>query len=138
MKVFFVCVVIQVRIALQLEDGSRLQGNFSSGQTLWDLLTHFPQIRCAVNTCCSLLILMRLGHMSPLPEQNPVVILKCESSVGLFLISRHCCQVLSTCSPSFHTPLVSRGSSPGLQTPPFVSKDSALVHLVQLCFILAC
>ncbi|KAA0701384.1 Tether containing UBX domain for GLUT4 [Triplophysa tibetana] len=34
-----------VRIALQLEDGSRLQGNFSSGQTLWDLLTHFPQIR---------------------------------------------------------------------------------------------
>lgn len=34
-----------VRIALQLEDGSRLQGSFSSGQTLWDLLTHFPQIR---------------------------------------------------------------------------------------------
>ncbi|XP_057218693.1 tether containing UBX domain for GLUT4 isoform X1 [Triplophysa rosa] len=34
-----------VRIALQLEDGSRLQGHFSSGQTLWDLLTHFPGIR---------------------------------------------------------------------------------------------
>ncbi|XP_062311926.1 tether containing UBX domain for GLUT4, partial [Osmerus eperlanus] len=32
-----------VRIALQMEDGSRLQGSFSSGQTLWDLLTHFPQ-----------------------------------------------------------------------------------------------
>ncbi|XP_074538508.1 tether containing UBX domain for GLUT4 isoform X2 [Halichoeres trimaculatus] len=34
----------QVRIALQLEDGSRLQDSFSCGQTLWDLLTHFPQI----------------------------------------------------------------------------------------------
>uniref|UniRef100_A0A8C2J446 Uncharacterized protein n=1 Tax=Cyprinus carpio TaxID=7962 RepID=A0A8C2J446_CYPCA len=29
-----------------MEDGSRLQGSFSSGQTLWDLLTHFPQTRC--------------------------------------------------------------------------------------------
>ncbi|KAK7930234.1 hypothetical protein WMY93_006629 [Mugilogobius chulae] len=34
----------QVRIALQMEDGSRLQDSFSSGQSLWDLLTHFPQI----------------------------------------------------------------------------------------------
>lgn len=34
----------QVRIALQMEDGSRLQDSFSCGQTLWDLLTHFPQI----------------------------------------------------------------------------------------------
>ncbi|KAM3624631.1 uncharacterized protein V6R79_025811 [Siganus canaliculatus] len=33
----------QVRIALQMEDGSRLQGSFSCGQNLWDLLTHFPQ-----------------------------------------------------------------------------------------------
>ncbi|CAL1601907.1 unnamed protein product [Knipowitschia caucasica] len=33
----------QVRIALQMEDGSRLQGSFSSGQTLWELLTHFPE-----------------------------------------------------------------------------------------------
>ncbi|XP_034544505.1 tether containing UBX domain for GLUT4 [Notolabrus celidotus] len=35
----------QVRIALQMEDGSRLQDSFSCGQTLWDLLSHFPQIR---------------------------------------------------------------------------------------------
>nr|XP_057947527.1 tether containing UBX domain for GLUT4 isoform X2 [Doryrhamphus excisus] len=34
----------QVRIALQMEDGSRLQGCFSCGQSLWELLTHFPQI----------------------------------------------------------------------------------------------
>ncbi|KAL1005507.1 hypothetical protein UPYG_G00059990 [Umbra pygmaea] len=34
-----------LRIALQMEDGSRLQGSFSSGQTLWELLTHFPQTR---------------------------------------------------------------------------------------------
>ncbi|KAL7854644.1 hypothetical protein SRHO_G00168340 [Serrasalmus rhombeus] len=34
-----------VRIALQLEDGSRLQGSFSSGQSLWELLEHFPQTR---------------------------------------------------------------------------------------------
>ncbi|XP_029910532.1 tether containing UBX domain for GLUT4 [Myripristis murdjan] len=33
----------QVRIALQMEDGSRLQGSFSCGQNLWELLTHFPQ-----------------------------------------------------------------------------------------------
>ncbi|XP_076584139.1 tether containing UBX domain for GLUT4 [Chaetodon auriga] len=34
----------QVRIALQMEDGSRLQGSFSSGQSLWEVLAHFPQI----------------------------------------------------------------------------------------------
>ncbi|XP_034393805.1 tether containing UBX domain for GLUT4 [Cyclopterus lumpus] len=34
----------QVRIALQMVDGSRLQGSFSCGQSLWELLTHFPQI----------------------------------------------------------------------------------------------
>ncbi|KAL3067295.1 hypothetical protein OYC64_017097 [Pagothenia borchgrevinki] len=34
----------QVRIALQMEDGSRHQSSFSCGQTLWELLTHFPQI----------------------------------------------------------------------------------------------
>ncbi|XP_037328775.2 tether containing UBX domain for GLUT4 isoform X1 [Pungitius pungitius] len=34
----------QVRIALQMQDGSRLQGSFSCGQSLWELLTHFPQI----------------------------------------------------------------------------------------------
>ncbi|KAM4750333.1 tether containing UBX domain for GLUT4 [Anableps anableps] len=34
----------QVRIALQMEDGSRLQGSFSSGQSLWELITYFPQI----------------------------------------------------------------------------------------------
>ncbi|XP_008278495.1 tether containing UBX domain for GLUT4 [Stegastes partitus] len=34
----------QVRIALQMEDGSRLQGSFSSGLNLWEVLTHFPQI----------------------------------------------------------------------------------------------
>ncbi|MED6280705.1 hypothetical protein CHARACLAT_013500, partial [Characodon lateralis] len=34
----------QVRIALQMEDGSRLQGSFSSGQNLWELIAHFPQI----------------------------------------------------------------------------------------------
>ncbi|XP_059804356.1 tether containing UBX domain for GLUT4 isoform X2 [Hypanus sabinus] len=35
----------KVRIALQLEDGSRLQHLFPSGLTLWDLLHHFPQTR---------------------------------------------------------------------------------------------
>ncbi|CAL8388189.1 unnamed protein product [Arctogadus glacialis] len=35
----------QVRIGLQMEDGSRLQGTFSSGQNLWELLTHFPETR---------------------------------------------------------------------------------------------
>ncbi|XP_068386088.1 tether containing UBX domain for GLUT4 isoform X3 [Eschrichtius robustus] len=34
-----------VRIALQLDDGSRLQDTFCSGQTLWELLCHFAQIR---------------------------------------------------------------------------------------------
>ncbi|PNJ87325.1 ASPSCR1 isoform 8 [Pongo abelii] len=32
-----------VRIALQLDDGSRLQDSFCSGQTLWELLSHFAQ-----------------------------------------------------------------------------------------------
>lgn len=35
----------QVRVALQLEDGSRLQDAFCSGQTLWELLCHFAQTR---------------------------------------------------------------------------------------------
>ncbi|KAG9334562.1 hypothetical protein JZ751_007498 [Albula glossodonta] len=35
----------RVRIALQLEDGSRVQDSFSSAQTLWDLISYFPQIR---------------------------------------------------------------------------------------------
>nr|XP_036853054.1 tether containing UBX domain for GLUT4 isoform X7 [Manis javanica] len=34
-----------VRVALQLEDGSRLQDAFCSGQTLWELLCHFAQTR---------------------------------------------------------------------------------------------
>lgn len=34
-----------VRIALQLDDGSRLQDTFCSGRTLWELLSHFPQTR---------------------------------------------------------------------------------------------
>uniref|UniRef100_A0A3Q4AYW5 RBD domain-containing protein n=1 Tax=Mola mola TaxID=94237 RepID=A0A3Q4AYW5_MOLML len=36
----------QVRIALQMGDGSRLQDSFSCGQSLWEVVTHFPQIRC--------------------------------------------------------------------------------------------
>ncbi|CAN9509914.1 unnamed protein product [Ophioblennius macclurei] len=38
----------QVRIALQMEDGSRLQDSFSSGQSLWELITHFPEIRASL------------------------------------------------------------------------------------------
>uniref|UniRef100_A0A6J0VB39 Tether containing UBX domain for GLUT4 isoform X1 n=2 Tax=Pogona vitticeps TaxID=103695 RepID=A0A6J0VB39_9SAUR len=34
-----------VRIALQLEDGSRLQDTFCSTKTLWDILHHFSQTR---------------------------------------------------------------------------------------------
>lgn len=34
----------QVRIALQMEDGSRLQGSFSCGQSLFEVVTHFSQI----------------------------------------------------------------------------------------------
>ncbi|XP_013002641.1 tether containing UBX domain for GLUT4 isoform X2 [Cavia porcellus] len=34
-----------VRVALQLDDGSRLQDTFSSGQNLWELLSHFAQTR---------------------------------------------------------------------------------------------
>ncbi|KAJ7315940.1 hypothetical protein JRQ81_002102 [Phrynocephalus forsythii] len=34
-----------VRIALQLDDGSRLQNTFCSSKTLWDILHHFPQTR---------------------------------------------------------------------------------------------
>ncbi|XP_014386726.1 PREDICTED: tether containing UBX domain for GLUT4 [Myotis brandtii] len=37
-----------VRIALQLDDGSRLQGTFCSGQTLWELLSHFAQTRACL------------------------------------------------------------------------------------------
>ncbi|CAM5096797.1 unnamed protein product [Natator depressus] len=35
----------RVQIALQLNSGSRLQDTFHSGQTLWELLSHFTQTR---------------------------------------------------------------------------------------------
>ncbi|TFK05805.1 Tether containing UBX domain for GLUT4 [Platysternon megacephalum] len=35
----------RVQIALQLDSGSRLQDTFRSGQTLWELLSHFTQTR---------------------------------------------------------------------------------------------
>lgn len=38
-------LAVQVRIALQLDDGSRLQDTFCCGQTLWELLSHFSQTR---------------------------------------------------------------------------------------------
>ncbi|XP_036693156.1 tether containing UBX domain for GLUT4 isoform X4 [Balaenoptera musculus] len=41
-----------VRIALQLDDGSRLQDTFCSGQTLWELLCHFAQIRECLDRPC--------------------------------------------------------------------------------------
>ncbi|XP_062411525.1 tether containing UBX domain for GLUT4 [Sardina pilchardus] len=33
-----------VLIAVQLEDGNRLQGAFNCGQSLWELLSHFPEL----------------------------------------------------------------------------------------------
>ncbi|XP_045428213.1 tether containing UBX domain for GLUT4 isoform X3 [Pipistrellus kuhlii] len=41
-----------VRVALQLDDGSRLQGAFCSGQTLWELLGHFAQTRACLEQPC--------------------------------------------------------------------------------------
>ncbi|KAM9296641.1 tether containing UBX domain for GLUT4 [Gastrophryne carolinensis] len=35
----------KVRVALQLEDGARLQDEFQCGKTLWDVVAHFPQTR---------------------------------------------------------------------------------------------
>ncbi|KAJ8263868.1 hypothetical protein GJAV_G00142290 [Gymnothorax javanicus] len=35
----------RVRVALQLEDGSRVQDSFSCAQTLLDIINHFPQTR---------------------------------------------------------------------------------------------
>uniref|UniRef100_A0A8C7X7Q3 ASPSCR1 tether for SLC2A4, UBX domain containing n=1 Tax=Oryzias sinensis TaxID=183150 RepID=A0A8C7X7Q3_9TELE len=35
----------QVRVALQMEDGSRLQDSFGCGRSLWELITHFSSIR---------------------------------------------------------------------------------------------
>lgn len=41
-----------VRVALQLDDGSRLQDTFCSGQTLWELLDHFAQTRACLERPC--------------------------------------------------------------------------------------
>ncbi|KAM5216951.1 tether containing UBX domain for GLUT4 isoform 4-T4 [Hipposideros larvatus] len=41
-----------IRIALQLDDGSRLQDTFCSGQTLWELLNHFAQTRECLEQPC--------------------------------------------------------------------------------------
>ncbi|XP_075760330.1 tether containing UBX domain for GLUT4 isoform X1 [Pelodiscus sinensis] len=42
----------RVQIALQLDSGSRLQDTFHSGQTLWELLSHFTQTRECVEQPC--------------------------------------------------------------------------------------
>ncbi|XP_064180887.1 tether containing UBX domain for GLUT4 [Anguilla rostrata] len=42
----------RVRIALHLEDGSRVQDSFSSAQTLWELINHFPQTRVLEPQLC--------------------------------------------------------------------------------------
>ncbi|XP_036611257.1 tether containing UBX domain for GLUT4 isoform X2 [Trichosurus vulpecula] len=41
-----------VRIALQLDDGTRLQDTFCSRQTLWEILVHFVQTRECVEQLC--------------------------------------------------------------------------------------
>ncbi|XP_053150450.1 tether containing UBX domain for GLUT4 isoform X2 [Hemicordylus capensis] len=43
-----------VRIALQLDDGSRLQDTFCSSQTLWEILGHFAQTREYVEQYCEI------------------------------------------------------------------------------------
>ncbi|XP_066471420.1 tether containing UBX domain for GLUT4 [Tiliqua scincoides] len=43
-----------VRIALQLDNGSRLQDTFSSSQTLWEILGHFAQTREYVEQHCEI------------------------------------------------------------------------------------
>ncbi|XP_011610773.2 tether containing UBX domain for GLUT4 [Takifugu rubripes] len=40
----------QVSIALQMENGLRHQGSFSCEQSLWDVVTHFPQISVTVQS----------------------------------------------------------------------------------------
>ncbi|KAM6164689.1 tether containing UBX domain for GLUT4 [Rhynchocyon petersi] len=45
-----------VRVALQMDDGTRLQDTFFAGQTLWELLSHFSRTR----TC-----LEQLGEATP-------------------------------------------------------------------------
>lgn len=45
---FLIRSSLQVRIALQLDDGCRLQDSFCSRQTLWELLNHFAQTRWAL------------------------------------------------------------------------------------------
>uniref|UniRef100_G1TQW1 TUG ubiquitin-like domain-containing protein n=1 Tax=Oryctolagus cuniculus TaxID=9986 RepID=G1TQW1_RABIT len=57
-----------VRIAVQLEDGARLQGAFCSGQTLWELLSHFPQTReCGPHLAPD----TTAGHTVAAPEMSP-------------------------------------------------------------------
>ncbi|XP_058848390.1 tether containing UBX domain for GLUT4-like isoform X2 [Acipenser ruthenus] len=62
-----------VRIALQLEDGSRLQDSFSCGQTLWELINHFPQTRYIVKKSKVLeqTETMQVGEAKPKEEVEP-------------------------------------------------------------------
>lgn len=56
----FLSCVSQVRIALQMEDGSRLQGSFSCGQSLFEVVAHFSQIG-SVSTQINMLGMIRLN-----------------------------------------------------------------------------
>ncbi|XP_063265197.1 tether containing UBX domain for GLUT4 isoform X2 [Prinia subflava] len=59
-----------VRIALQLDDGSRLQDTFLCQQTLWELLNHFAKIRLVDSFSVQFLLLLHAGLNRELMEQH--------------------------------------------------------------------
>lgn len=104
-----------VRVALQLDDGSRLQDTFSSGQTLWELLSHFAQTR---------------EHLQQLGEVTPACIYMRDEvtggtalrsttlqSLGLVAGSATIRFVMKQCDPaSSQEPGIIRSKSPGSLT----------------------
>ncbi|XP_058140905.1 tether containing UBX domain for GLUT4 isoform X2 [Dasypus novemcinctus] len=102
----------RVRVALQLEDGSRWQDTFCSGQTLWELLHHFPQTR---------------ERVEQLREATPVCVYMRDEVTGQAALQRTTLQSLGLTRGSATIRFVVKPCGPASRTPgspvPSISAD---------------
>ncbi|XP_070249771.1 tether containing UBX domain for GLUT4 isoform X4 [Myotis yumanensis] len=120
-----------VRIALQLDDGSRLQGTFCSGQTLWELLSHFAQTRACLEQpweASPVCVYMRDEVTGRAALQSTTLL-----SLGLTGGSAIIRFAMRRCDPATtQEPGVSRSKSPASPTPSLSAEQAAGSPLLPL------
>ncbi|XP_045155866.1 tether containing UBX domain for GLUT4 isoform X1 [Echinops telfairi] len=92
-----------VRIALQVDDGIRLQDTFCAGCTLWELLSHFPRTR---------------GCLEQLHEAVPVCVYMRDEVTGQAALQRTTLQSLGLTGGSATIRFVTKASSSACRPEP--------------------